>query len=187
LLPEQRAIASPRPAVDQLHQLESCAGDFADEDVLGDAVTAAVLGHARRLPRPQPPGGWEVDQRQQAAGTGRAKQTLIDLRGLSDMVIDAAQEDRLATVLRWAIISLAGGDHRDVLELHLANRLADVVETLGIDLRRKDMAVGADGPGHDHSCLAFAGANVRYGHGGLQFQQRAETGNLRLEPAIRKS
>ena len=94
-LSEERTVAlerSPaRPVRAQLKHLKTARPDLVDDDLRCDPEGASIEEEGRR---------WNIDHRQQATRAKRALQARVDRRRIGQVVVHAAQHDRIAAACR---------------------------------------------------------------------------------------
>src|SRR5262249_52022015 len=113
-----RERPTARPIVDHPIQLEAARRHLVDHDLRGNPVAATVLGDTLRRPWPQPrKRRWKIDHRQDAAGTDRPQEAAIGLCRVGHMMVDAAQDDGVATIGGQAAIASLCSNDRHIVEL----------------------------------------------------------------------
>jgi hypothetical protein len=104
-LEEDRTIAlkgSPtRPVIDHLHELEAAGGDFVDDEAGRHAVAVPIARDTRWRPRPQPgKRRRKIDDCENAAGAHGAQKFDVHRFRITQVVVNAAQDDGVAAIHR---------------------------------------------------------------------------------------
>src|SRR5262245_18234938 len=155
-LAEHHAVAleraPARPIVDQADQFKSAADHFTNDDLRGNPELASAQEEGRR----------EVDDGEHPTRPQRAQQAAVDARGVGQMVIHAAQHDRVAAVRRQSGLTAVRFDHRHIVEFGGDHCLAKPPQASWVDIGRKDMPVRSHLPCKGEGQFTLAGTDVSH-------------------------
>ena len=94
------------------------------------------------------------------------------------MVVDAAQDNRVAALRRQAAIAGLGLHHRHIVEVGGSDRRTNLLEALGIDLRREHLPARPHFGRERYRDLALAGADISHRHTRLERKHLPESRHL---------
>ena len=130
------AVTPAGPVGWNQRHLKAGGGELVDQDLLGNAVPAVVLGYpfywrdkTKRLARRK------VDNGEQTTRFERTEEAGVNFGRMAEMMVDVAHEDRIATFRRKIGVGFAGFDDSDVREFSPDDSCLDIGQPLGIQFR----------------------------------------------------
>src|SRR6267378_5072082 len=162
---EEHAVIVGGPIVHGLDQLQSGRGEFFDDYFLWYPMAATVRRDS--FDRVESGAGWEVDDGQLAAGLQRAYQGGVELGWLGQMVVDAAQKDRIAAFRGEIRVCFFALDNDYIGEVPLRHIRSEASKFLLVNFGGEDFSGAAYQLRCDKSVAAVARADV--GHDGFRF------------------
>jgi hypothetical protein len=147
---------------------EALAAHVRDQLRRADAV-AAALGHAVELPPARV--RRHLDHEHAPARLERRPQAPPHGDRIREVVVDHAEQDRVAAAVGQPGAGLVAQDGPHVREAVVLRALLDLLELVRLDLRRVDTAARAHLARERRREAPVAGAHVRDGHAGAQVQR----------------
>src|ERR1700676_516653 len=172
LFHKQNARIVRRPVINNFLELKTGFRYFVNQDFLLDAVILAILRHAfhltvLRMRR-------KIDDRQFSARLQRANQARVKLQRLRQMMVDAPQENRIATRRGQIRFHLPALYHDQVLQIPFFDFGSQRLDFLFVNLRRKQFSRCPDLL-HGSECVAsISRPNVRDNRSRLPLHKRRE-------------
>ena len=179
LFSEQREKSrlSRRPFFGRSDVREARGLEFVDHDARRDAMSAAIGGHTLR--NLTSAAILEVDDGQPSARFQRRDEALVERVDGRDVVIDVAEENRIAARVGQIRRCLCAFDHAHVRQTFLFHVLARLPQRMLGNVGREHTA-RADPMPEYHCHRAEAGTDIGHGHAGLQLEHFDELGRIQL-------
>src|SRR5277367_3361006 len=173
---KQDTIIVRRPIIDNLLELETRLSYFVDQDSLLDAMIFAIFRYALYLAvlgmrR-------KINDRQLSSRFQRANQTRIELQRLRQMMIDAPQNNRVATSFRQIGYPFPTLHHDDILQFSFLHFGSQRFEFLRVNLRGEHFSRPADLLDGGKCVTSIARADIRDHRSRLPLHKRRELRNF---------